>query len=133
MNLKLILFDGVCNFCNFWVNFIINHDSKKYFKFASLQSNLAQNILKAENINPMEIDSIILKINEKTFTKSSAALQIVKNLDGFWKIFYVLILIPQPIRDFIYDSFARNRYKWFGKREFCRIPTNEERDRFLVG
>jgi predicted DCC family thiol-disulfide oxidoreductase YuxK len=133
MNLKLILFDGVCNFCNFWVNFIIDHDSKKYFKFASLQSNLAQNILKAENINPMKIDTIILIINEKTFTKSSAALQIAKNLDGFWKIIYVLVLIPKPIRDLIYDFIARNRYKWFGRRESCRIPTDEERDRFLAG
>ena len=131
MDSQLILFDGICNFCNFGVNFIIDHDKKKYFKFASLQSNLAQNILKEKNIVPMKIDTIILIMNEKIFTKSSAALQIAKNLDGFWKVIYILSIIPAPIRDITYDFIARNRYKWFGKRESCRIPTDQNIDRFL--
>ncbi len=131
MDSQLILFDGICNFCNFGVNFIIDHDKKKYFKFASLQSNLAQNILKEKNIDPMKIDTIILIMNEKIFTKSSAALQIAKNLDGFWKVIYILSIIPAPIRDITYDFIARNRYKWFGKRESCRIPTDQNIDRFL--
>ena len=86
MNSNLILFDGVCNFCNFWVNFIIDHDDKRYFKFASLQSDIAQRTLIEKKINISKIDSIILVVNDQVFFKSSAALQIAKKLNGFWKI-----------------------------------------------
>lgn len=132
MNSNLILFDGMCNFCNFWVNFIIDHDEKKYFKFNSLQSNIAQNFLKRKNLDLPKMDTIVLMMNEKVYFKSSAALQIAKKLNGFWKVVYILAIIPEPLRDLIYNFIARNRYKWFGRRESCRIPTEDESDRFLI-
>ena len=131
MNSNFILFDGVCNFCNFWVNFIIDHDDKKYFKFISLQSDIAQRILIQKKIDPLHIDSLILVMNEKVFLKSSAALQIAKNLNGFWKTLCIFSVIPSPLRDLIYDFIAKNRYKWFGKRETCRVPSKDEKERFF--
>lgn len=131
MNSNLILFDGVCNFCNFWVNFIIDHDDKRYFKFASLQSELAQRILLQKEIDARQIDSVILVMNDQVFFKSSAALLIAKKLNGFWKILYIFSVVPSPLRDLIYDFVAKNRYKWFGKRETCRVPSKDEKERFL--
>ena len=131
MHPNLILFDGVCNFCNFWVNFIIDRDSKAFFKFTALQSDTARQILKSNNIDAMKIDSIVLVINGKIFFKSSAAFQIARKLDGFWKLLYIFIIIPPFMRDGIYDFIASNRYKWFGKRETCRIPTDNEKHRFI--
>lgn len=132
MNSHLIMFDGMCNFCNYWVNFIIDHDKQKYFKFNSLQSNIAQNFLKRKNLDLPKMDTIVLMMNEKVYFKSSAALQIAKKLNGFWKVVYILAIIPEPLRDLIYNFIARNRYKWFGRRESCRIPTEDESDRFLI-
>jgi len=131
MNSNLILFDGLCNLCNFWVNFIIDHDDKKYFKFASLQSDIAQRILIQKKIDPLKVDSLILVMNEKVFLKSSAALQIAKNLNGFWKTLCIFSAIPSPLRELIYDFIAKNRYNWFGKRERCRVPSKDEKERFL--
>ncbi len=131
MHPNLILFDGVCNFCNFWVNFIIDRDSKAFFKFTALQSDTARQILKSNKIDAMKIDSIVLVINGKIFFKSSAAFQIARKLDGFWKLLYIFIIIPPFMRDRIYDFIASNRYKWFGKRETCRIPTDDEKHRFI--
>lgn len=131
MHPNLILFDGVCNFCNFWVNFIIDRDSKAFFKFTALQSDTARQILKSNKIDAMKIDSIVLVINGKIFFKSSAAFQIARKLDGFWKLLYIFIIIPPFMRDRIYDFIASNRYKWFGKTETCRIPTDDEKHRFI--
>ena len=131
MNSNLILFDGVCNFCNFWVNFIIDHDDKRYFKFASLQSDIAQRILIEKKIDISKIDSIILVVNDQVFFKSSAALQIAKKLNGFWKILYVFSVIPSSLCDLIYDFVAKNRYNWFGKRDTCRVPSKAEKELFL--
>ena len=131
MNSNLILFDGVCNFCNFWVNFIIDHDDKRYFKFASLQSDTAQRILIEKKIDISKIDSIILVVNDQVFFKSSAALQIAKKLNGFWKILYIFSVIPASLRDLIYDFVAKNRYNWFGKRDTCRVPSKAEKELFL--
>jgi len=114
------------------VNFIIDRDRNKHFRFASLQSDTAQKILKEKNFNPLKIDTIVLVLNDKLFTKSSAALQIVKRLDGMWKLVYVFSILPKPMRDVVYDFIARNRYKWFGKRDSCRIPTEEVKGRFLT-
>jgi predicted DCC family thiol-disulfide oxidoreductase YuxK len=131
MNSNVILFDGVCNFCNFWVNFIIDHDDKRFFQFASLQSEIAQRILTQKKINTVHIDSVILVMNEKVFFKSSAVLQIAKNLNGFWKTLYIFSVVPSRLRDLIYDFIAKNRYNWFGKRETCRVPSKDEKNRFL--
>ncbi|MGM0580412.1 MAG: thiol-disulfide oxidoreductase DCC family protein [Bacteroidota bacterium] len=125
----IIFFDGVCNLCNGAINFIIDHDNKGYFKFAPLQSAKAEkNIPKSIRENT---DSIILLDSDKIYSKSTAALKVAKKLDGLWKAFYVLIIFPKFIRDFVYDFIAKNRYKWFGKRESCRMPTEDIKNRFL--
>ncbi|MCH8034234.1 MAG: thiol-disulfide oxidoreductase DCC family protein [Bacteroidetes bacterium] len=130
-NHHIILFDGVCNFCNFWVNFIMNRDKNDIYKFAAMQSESGQKLLQEYKLNVSDFDSFVLIVNDKHFTKSTAALKISKNLRSVVKLLYPLIILPGPIRDFFYDLIAKNRYKFFGKRDFCRIPTEEERDKFL--
>lgn len=125
----IVLFDGVCNFCNASINFIIKRDKKGYFKFAPLQSEIAQNLVGDKTL-PMP-ESVILIENDKTYDRSSAALRIAKKLDGLWPVLYIFILLPKPIRDWVYNLIGRNRYKWFGKTEACMIPTPEVRSRFL--
>ncbi|WP_042225082.1 thiol-disulfide oxidoreductase DCC family protein [Oceanobacillus manasiensis] len=128
--MKLILFDGECNFCDRSVQFVMKRDPEAIFTFASLQSGAGERVKEHYNINP-SLDSMILVEGETYYTKSTAALKICRNLKGFWKVFSVLLVIPKPIRDFFYNIVARNRYKWFGKRETCRLPSPEERARFL--
>jgi predicted DCC family thiol-disulfide oxidoreductase YuxK len=127
---RIILFDGVCNFCNGSVRFIIKRDPLGYFKFSSLQSNAGKKLLEIHKVRN-DINSFILLENDHVFTKSSAALRVCMRLKGLWKILVVLIIIPKPIRDVIYDLVAKNRYKWFGKSDQCIIPTPEVRERFL--
>ncbi|MBX7173098.1 MAG: thiol-disulfide oxidoreductase DCC family protein [Pyrinomonadaceae bacterium] len=126
----IILFDGVCNFCNGSVNFIIEHDKKGYFKFAPLQSETGQKYIEKFGLN--EVDSIILVEDEQAFTHSTAALRIAKHLDGIWSLGYVFVIIPRPIRNLFYKLFAANRYRLFGKKEACMLPTPEIRQRFLT-
>lgn len=128
---KIILFDGICNLCNSSVNFIIDRDKKNLFKFASLQSEAGQSLLKKHGLNSSEFDSIILITGGKYFGKSSAVLRIAKDLNLPWKFFQVFIIIPSPLRDFLYDFIAGNRYKWFGKKDSCRIPTPDLKSKFL--
>lgn len=128
---KIILFDGVCNLCNSSVNFIIDHDKKNMFRFASLQSDSGQTLLKKFGLNNESFDSIILIDNEKYFTRSSAVLRIVKNFPGFWKLLYIFIIVPPAVRNLLYDIIAENRYKWFGKKDSCRVPTPELKEKFL--
>ena len=130
-NHHIILFDGVCNFCNFWVNFIMNRDKNDIYKFAAMQSESGQKLLQEFKLNVSDFDTFVLIVNDKHFTKSIAALKISKNLKSFVKLRYPLIILPRPIRDFFYDLIAKNRYKFFGRRDICRIPTEEERDKFL--
>ena len=127
----LILFDGVCNFCNFWVNFALKRDRKKKLKFTTLQGETAKRLLTKYNINPTSLSSVILIDNGKAYTQSSAAIRICKYLNGGWKLFYGLMIIPKFIRDFFYNIIARNRYKWFGKKEECMMPAAELKERFL--
>ena len=131
MNQKIVLFDGVCNFCSFWVKFASKRDQHKHLKFASLQSEIGKQLLKQNNISTEELNSVIFIDHNKAYTKSSAALRICRNLDGGWKLLYIMIFIPPFIRDSIYDFVARNRYRWFGKSESCMMPTEEMKDRFL--
>lgn len=128
---KIILFDGVCNFCNFWVNFILDRDKKDLFKFAALQSKLGNEILKKFNMDNSSLESVILLDGESVYSKSTAALKIAKELSGPVKILYPLLILPKFLRDFFYDLIAKNRYKIFGKKEVCRIPTEEEKVKFL--
>lgn len=131
INHPVILFDGICTFCNFWVNFAIKYDPKKRIKFAPFQSNAGQLLLSQHHIAIESINSVILIENGKVFTQSSAALRICKYLSGLWKIFYGLLIIPKFLRDFFYNIIARHRYRWFGKKESCMVPTPEVRERFL--
>lgn len=126
------MFDGVCNFCNFWVNFILDRDKKDHFKFAALQSEPGQKLLSKFNLSKTDFDTFILIDGESYFTKSTAALKIAGNLSGPIKIVNGLIILPRFFRDFIYTIIAKNRYNFFGKRDACRIPTKEERMKFLL-
>ena len=128
---RIVLFDGVCNFCNGTVNFIMDKDKKRVFKFAALQSEAGQRLLGRFGLKQSDFDTIILIEGERCYERSAAVLRIAKGLGGIWKIFYVLIVIPSFVRDFFYDIIARNRYRWFGRNDECRVPTAEERERFL--
>lgn len=126
----IILFDGVCHFCNRSVQFIIKRDATAIFKFASLQSDIGQALLNKHHL-PNDLDSFVLIRGNKTYTKSTAALQVARHLKGPWKALYPLLIIPKPIRDFLYHLIAKNRYKWFGKKDSCQLPSQGIRDRFL--
>jgi predicted DCC family thiol-disulfide oxidoreductase YuxK len=127
----IVLFDGVCNFCNGTVNFIIRRDRENRFRFAALQSEAGQELLRQYDLNAPGIDSVILIENGKAFTHSTAALKIARHLGGSWQIFSVFQFVPQRVRDFFYRLFARNRYRLFGKRDVCMMPTPEIKARFL--
>ncbi len=131
LNQKILLFDGVCNLCNSIVQFVIKRDKNHKFLYASLQSQSGQEILKEFNLPGNKFDTFILIENGKYYERSTAALKVSKELGGLWKWFYILIFIPKPIRDFFYSLIAKNRYKIFGKRETCMIPTPELKSRFL--
>ena len=131
-NKKIILFDGVCNLCDSAVQFVIKYDSKDVFRFVALQSDLGLEILKHIGINPANIDSIILyEPGIAYYYKSDAALQIAKNLGGFFHFGPVFRIFPTRIRNQLYDYIAKNRYTWYGKKESCMIPTPELKAKFL--
>lgn len=127
----IILFDGVCNLCSGSVQFIIKHDPKHQFRFASLQGEFGQQVLHQFNLPMQEFGSFILLENGVVYTKSSAALRVTKKLSGLWSGFYAFMIVPSLIRNAVYDVVAKNRYKWFGKKEACWIPTPELKDLFL--
>lgn len=127
----IILFDGVCNLCNNSVQFVLKNDTNAKFKFASLQSNAGQKLLAHFQLPLYEFNSFIYVAEDKIYTRSSAALRVAKELNFPWKLMFVFIIIPPFIRNFVYDTIAKNRYKWFGKRESCMIPTPDLKQRFL--
>ena len=128
---SIILFDGVCNLCNGAVNFVIKRDPGNVFKFAPLQEKQGALLLKTHAIDIQKLDSIVLIENENVYTKSSAALRIARKMSNLWPLFFVLLIIPSFIRDGVYDFIAKNRYKWFGKKEQCMIPTLGLKEKFL--
>jgi predicted DCC family thiol-disulfide oxidoreductase YuxK len=129
---KIILFDGVCNLCNSAVQFVIEHDRKDIFRFVALQSELGKEILAYIGIDAKNIDSIILyEPGVAYYYKSSAAIEIARSLGGFWHFGTVFRIIPTRIRNLLYDYVAKNRYKWYGKKESCMIPTHELKAKFL--
>ena len=130
-NQPIILFDGVCKFCNYWVNFAIKHDPKKNLRFAPFQSGAGQALLQQYQINVAAINSVILIEKGRVYRQSTAALRICRYLSGGWKIFYAFLIIPRFIRDFLYNIIARNRYRFFGRNENCMVPTPDVRERFL--
>jgi len=130
-NKSIILFDGVCNLCNASVNFVIKHDKKEQFLFASFQSDAAKEIMLHFNLKNLNLDSIVLIDDQKIYEKSTAILRIAKLLNGGFKFLYFFIVIPKSFRDWLYSYIAKNRYKFFGKRERCMIPSLELKNRFL--
>ena len=128
---SIILFDGICNLCNGAVNFVIKRDPGNVFKFAPLQEKQGALLLKTHAIDIQKLDSIVLIENGNVYTKSSAALRIARKMSNLWPLFFVLLIIPSFIRDGVYDFIAKNRYKWFGKKEQCMIPTPGLREKFL--
>jgi predicted DCC family thiol-disulfide oxidoreductase YuxK len=127
----IILFDGVCNLCNGAVQTVIKHDSNGNFLFASLQSNEGKKLLAQYRLPADDLNSFVLIQNGKAYTKSSGALKVVKQLTGSWQLLYAFIIVPKFIRDWVYVWIANNRYKWFGKKDECMIPTPALKARFL--
>ena len=131
-NKQLILFDGVCNLCNRSVKFVIKHDKKDKFLFTALQSNVGKKIIQEFNIDTSKTDSILLYSPDKGLSlRSTAALNIAKQLRFPINTLIIFIIIPNFIRNWIYDLIARNRYKWYGKMDDCMIPTPEIKAKFL--
>jgi len=128
--MMIIFFDGVCNLCNNSVQFIIKRDKKNKFKFASLQSSFAKNNL-SKHIDVDKLESIVLLNEDKLYSKSTAALLIARELSGMWPMFYVFIIIPSFIRDWFYNVIAKNRYRIFGKKDSCMIPSPAFKEKFL--
>jgi predicted DCC family thiol-disulfide oxidoreductase YuxK len=127
----IILFDGVCNFCNGAVNFIIRRDKQGLFRFAALQSDPGQRLLEQYHLKKDDFESFVLLDGGKVYYKSSASLKIFSQLPWYWIWTQVFWVIPTSFRDILYTIIAKNRYKWFGKKEQCMIPTPEQRRRFL--
>jgi predicted DCC family thiol-disulfide oxidoreductase YuxK len=126
----VVLFDGLCNLCSGSVQFIIKHDRKRLFRFASLQSAFGQAVLHQFGLPATELNSFILLENSRIYTKSTGALRVAKKLDGLYKLLYGFIAVPPFIRNAVYSYVAKNRYKWLGKKEACWIPTLELRKLF---
>jgi len=132
-NDAIVLFDGVCNLCNGSVLFIIDRDPGAYFRFAALQSDVGRDVLAGVGraIPAGDPDSIVLVENGRVYERSTAALRIVRRLRGAWKLAWLFVIVPRPLRDLVYRLVARNRYRWFGRTAECRIPTPALRSRLL--
>lgn len=126
-----VYFDGICNLCNGTVLFIIKHDKQKRFRFASLQGMAGQAFLKKQDLPADTFNSFILAKGDSIYTRSTAALRVCKYLGGGWPLLYGFIILPRFVRDAVYNLIARNRYKWFGKKEACWIPTPGLKEKFL--
>ncbi|MBD0383320.1 thiol-disulfide oxidoreductase DCC family protein [Paenibacillus sedimenti] len=127
----IVLFDGVCNLCNGAVQFILHRDPQGVFRFASLQSEVGQKLLRQHLLPADVINTIVLIEHGRSYTQSTAALRIARRLRGAWKAAYAAILIPAPWRNAAYRFVARNRYRWFGQAEHCILPRPEFKQRFL--
>ena len=131
MGERVIFFDGVCNFCSFWVKFVIRRDPQGEFRFAPLQSPQGREACRALGLPEEPLQSVILKEEGRYFTQSTASLRILRRLTGFWPLTYAFIVVPAPLRDLVYRFIASHRYRWFGREESCFVPTPEIRSRFL--
>jgi predicted DCC family thiol-disulfide oxidoreductase YuxK len=129
--LAVVLFDGVCTLCNGFVQFVIARDPMGQFQFAPLQSASAGRLLERLKVPDPLPDSIVLVEDERVFTRSTAALRVARRLTFPWPLLAVLLAVPRPLRDVLYDVIARRRYRWFGTREQCMVPTPDLRSRFL--
>jgi predicted DCC family thiol-disulfide oxidoreductase YuxK len=128
---RILLFDGVCNLCNGVVQFIIQRDPKARFKFAALQSKAGQALLVKYHLPIGDFDSFVYLSGDKLYLRSAAVLHVLKDLGGIWQLFYVLMIFPKPVRDFIYQLIAKSRYNVFGRTDSCMVPSPELKARFL--
>ncbi|SMG47540.1 thiol-disulfide oxidoreductase DCC family protein [Arenibacter troitsensis] len=129
---KIILFDGVCNLCNSSVQYVIKRDKGNVYRFAALQSEIGKKLVEERGIDTSQIDSIILiEPGVAYYTKSTAALKIAQSFGGVWQLASVFEWIPEKIRNWVYDYIAKNRYKWYGRKDACMIPTPELKSKFL--
>lgn len=126
-----VLFDGVCNLCNGTVQFIIRNDRRGRFRFAALQSEAGRELLLQYQLPEKALNTVVLIAGGRAFTRSTAALEIARRLDGAWPICYAAVALPRFLRDSAYNFIARNRYRWFGKQEACMMPSPELKQRFL--
>lgn len=131
LSMSVLLFDGVCNLCNTSVKWVLLRDKKGEFKFAAIQSEAGQSLLKSFGLENQPLESVILISGRQAYIKSDAAIKVASKLGGIWTIALVFRLVPRPVRDAIYDWVAKNRYRWFGKQEQCLLPQPEWKDRFL--
>ena len=129
--MPILLFDGHCNLCNAWVNFIVKRDSSSTIRFASLQSPAGRRMLEEHKIDSNYIDSLVLFEEDKVSVSSTAALRILSYLDGWERHLIYLTILPRTFRDLVYRFVAKNRYRWFGRREQCMVPTVKLSKRFL--
>ncbi len=128
---SIVFFDGVCNLCNASIDFIIKRDRHNKFLVGALQDGFSKGLLSKHQVKEDYLDSLVLLENGEIFYKSTAALKIARKLSGLWPVFYPLIILPTWLRDPVYDFIGKNRYSWFGKKNTCRIPTPEEKAKFL--
>jgi predicted DCC family thiol-disulfide oxidoreductase YuxK len=128
---SIILFDGVCNLCNWFVNFIISRDKANRFRFGSLQSPAVIELLKQQDFSSDTLSTVILLENGRLYFQSTAVLRILRQIGGAWSMMYVFIILPKPIRDFLYLLIAKHRYRLFGRQDACMVPTPELKARFV--
>lgn len=127
----VLLFDGVCNLCNGAVQWVLLRDRRGLFRFAALQSDTGQAMLRQFGFAAEDFDTVVLIDGDRVFTRSDAALEVVRRIGGFWPVLYAFKIIPRPIRDAVYNWVARNRYRWFGRQEQCMLPRKEWMSRFV--
>ena len=127
----IIIFDGVCNLCEYSIQFIVKHDRQAKFKFVSAQSERGTVLQRTYGVDTLRDGTVILLKADQVYIKSDAAVEIAKDLDGLWSFLYILKFILRPVRDFIYSRISKNRYRWFGKKNECLLPDNNIKERFL--
>lgn len=132
MDHPVVLFDGVCKFCNAGVNFVIDRDARKRLRFAPLQSEVGRDLVRRCGLQDKYLETVVLVEGGRCYTRSTAALRIARFLRFPWPLLSVFVFLPSAVRDAAYSLLARNRYRWFGKLDSCRLPTPELRERFLA-
>jgi predicted DCC family thiol-disulfide oxidoreductase YuxK len=128
---RLVLFDGVCNLCSALVQFVIRHDPAAKFRFAALQSEIGREIFQNHDFDPVDLQTFVFVVDGRIFLRSDAAIEVISRFGGAWRILRVFRFVPRALRDSIYTIVARNRYRWFGRKEVCMVPTPEIKERFL--
>lgn len=130
-NKVIIYFDGVCNLCNHVVDFFIRRDKNDIFRFCSLQSEIAQKRLPSHLLDPESLNTVVVEYQGQYWSKSKAVIKALQMLGGVYSIFFIALLVPKRLSNFIYDYVASHRYNWFGKRQTCRVPNINEKNKFL--